>query len=74
MDLIITVMQLISCLVLIAFVLLQSGKHSGLGVVGGATDTFLSKNQSKSVDAKLAKYTKWIAFVFMLLTLILSLI
>lgn len=74
MDFFITVLQLISSLVLIGFVLLQSGKHSGLGVVGGASDTFLSKNQSKSVDAKLAKFTKWVAFIFMLLTLILSLV
>ena len=71
---VITVFQVISCLLLILFVLFQSGKHSGLGVVGGASDTFLSKNKARSLDAKLAKYTKWVGFVFMICTLLLCLI
>lgn len=68
---IITVVQLIACLLLVVFVLFQSGKHSGLGIIGGASDTFLSKNKARTMDAKLAKYTKWVAFVFMFLTLLL---
>ena len=71
---VITVLQVISCLLLIAFVLFQSGKHAGLGVVGGASDTFLSKNKARTFDAKLAKYTKWVAFLFMTSTLLLCLI
>ena len=71
---VITVFQVISCLLLILFVLFQSGKHSGLGVVGGASDTFLSKNKARSLDAKLAKYTKWVGFAFMICTLLLCLI
>ena len=42
------------------------------GAISGAADTFLSKNKAKSVDAKLAKMTKWVAIAFMLLTLSLS--
>ena len=71
---IVTVLQVISGLLLIAFVLMQSGKHSGLGVIGGASDTFLSKNKARTLDAKLAKFTKWVALLFVLLTLSLSLI
>lgn len=71
---IVTVLQVIIGLILIAFVLFQSGKHSGLGVIGGASDTFLSKNKARSMDAKLAKYTKWVAFLFMLLTLVLCIL
>ncbi len=71
---IITVVQLLSAILLICFVLFQSGKHAGLGVVDGAADTFLAKNQAKTVDAKLAKFTKWVACLFVLLTLTLSLI
>lgn len=71
---VVTVLQVLSGLLLIAFVLLQSGKHSGLGVIGGASDTFLSKNKARTMDAKLAKFTKWVALVFVLLTLSLSLI
>jgi len=71
---IITVVQLLCGVVLIVFVLGQSGKHSGMGVISGGADSFLSKNQAKTADAKLAKWTKWVALVFMILTLSLSLI
>lgn len=71
---VVTVLQVIIGLILMAFVLFQSGKHSGLGVIGGASDTFLSKNKARSMDAKLAKYTKWVAFLFMLLTLVLCIL
>jgi preprotein translocase subunit SecG len=69
---IVSIIQILCACVLIVFVLGQSGKHSGLGTIGGATDSFLSKNKAKSADAKLAKWTKWVALVFMVLTLVLS--
>ena len=71
---IISIIQILAAAVLIVFVLGQSGKHSGLGVIAGASESFVSKGKSKSVDAKLAKWTKWVALVFMILTLVLSFI
>ena len=72
---IITVIQVIAALFLVAVVLLQSGKSSGISAIsGGSNDTFLAKNKSKSMDAKLARWTKWVAIAFMALTLVLSLI
>ncbi len=69
----ITIVQLVACLVLIAVVLLQSGKTAGLaGAIGGGSDTYLSKNKGKTLDAKLAKATKWFAIVFVVLTLALN--
>jgi preprotein translocase subunit SecG len=54
---------------------MQSGKRSGLsGVIAGGADTFMSKSKARSMDAKLAKMTKWVALAFALLTLLLSLI
>ena len=44
------------------------------GAIAGGVDTFLSKNKAKTWDAKLAKMTKWVAIVFMVLTLVLCLI
>ena len=71
----VTVIQVLCGLFLIAVVPLQSGKSAGLsGAIAGGADTFLSKNKAKTVDAKLAKWTKWVAIAFMLLTLSLSLI
>jgi len=74
-KLIVTIIQVLLCLALIAVVMLQSGKSAGLsGAIAGGADTFLSKNKAKSVDAKLAKMTKWVAMAFLLLTLALSII
>ena len=75
MQLALTIVQVVFSLVLVAVVMLQSGKSAGLsGAIAGGADTFLSKNKAKTVDAKLAKWTKWVAIAFMLLTLSLSLI
>ena len=70
-----TVLQLLAAAGLIATVLFQSGKRSGLSVaISGAADTFMSKNKAKTWDARLAKATTWIAIGFILLTLSLSLV
>jgi preprotein translocase subunit SecG len=75
LTLVITIIQLISCLILISVVLLQSGKTAGLsGAIGGGSDTYLSKNKSKTLDSKLARATKWVAIVFAVLTLLLNII
>ena len=75
MTLALTIIQLVSCLFLIVVVLFQSGKRSGLsGAIAGGADTFMTKTKAKSMDAKLAKWTKWVALVFAVLTLVLNLI
>ena len=69
----VTILQLIAALVLVAIVLFQSGKSQGLsGAIGGIADSYMSKGKAKSIDAKLAKATKWVAAVFVVLTLVLN--
>ena len=73
MKIAITVLQLLCGLGIILIVLFQSGKSAGLsGAIGGVADTFMSKGKAKTFDAKLAKATKWIGAVFIVLTLILN--
>ena len=73
MVIFVTILQLISALILIAVVLFQSGKSQGLsGAIGGIADSYLSKSKAKSVDAKLAKATKWVGAVFVVLTRVLN--
>jgi len=68
----ITVLQLLCGLGIILIVLFQSGKSAGLsGAIGGVADSFLAKNKAKTMDAKLARATKWIGALFLILTLIL---
>ena len=72
LNLIITILQLLCGLFIILAVLFQSGKNAGLsGVVGGVADSFLAKNKAKTIDAKLARATKWIGAAFLVLTMIL---
>ncbi len=74
-KIILTVLQLLSGLAVTVVVLMQSGKSAGLsGAIAGGAETFLSKGKAKSLDAKLAKATKWFAIAFVLLTLVLNLI
>ena len=70
--LIVTIIQLLCGLALIAMVLVQSGKSAGLsGTIGGVADSFLAKNKAKTLDAKLARATKWVGAVFLVLTFVL---
>lgn len=74
-KLILTILQLLSGLAVTVVVLLQSGKSAGLsGAIAGGAETFMSKGKAKTLDAKLAKATKWFALAFVLLTLVLNLI
>lgn len=69
-----TIIQVIVGLLMIAIIMLQSGKTDGLsGAISGGADTFLSKNRAKTWDAKLAKITKWVAVAFVVITMIVDL-
>ena len=70
MTLVLTILQLLSAVAVTVIVLTQSGKRSGLsGAIAVGADTFLSKGKAKTLDAKLAKATKWVGLVFVILTL-----
>ena len=74
-QLILSIVYFVVSLALIAIVMLQSGKSAGLsGAIAGGADTFLSKNKAKTADARMAKMTKWVAIVFLVLTMVLTLI
>ena len=74
MSIFITILQVLAGLAVTVIVLAQSGKSAGLsGAISGGADTFMSKGKAKSMDAKLAKMTKWFALAFAVLTLVLNL-
>ena len=50
-------------------VLLQEGRQANIGVISGAADSFMDKGAAKSLDQKLAKWTKVIAIAFFVLVL-----
>ncbi|MBR2889289.1 MAG: preprotein translocase subunit SecG [Oscillospiraceae bacterium] len=74
-KIILIVLECVASLVLIAAVLIQSGKEAGLsGALAGNAETYMSKNHLGGWDKKIASWTKWIALVWILLTLFLSMI
>lgn len=75
LALVFTILQLLSGLAVTVIVLMQSGKSSGLsGAIAGGAETFMSKGKAKTLDAKLAKATKWFGLAFVVLTLALVVI
>jgi len=72
---IITVFLILSSLVLIASILLQSGKSAGLsGSIGGGAEQIWGKNKARDYDAKFDKVTKVAAVVFILSAVLMSVI
>ena len=59
---------------LIVVVLMQSGKEAGLGAISGNTDTYMGKNKGNSMEQKIAASTKWVALVWIVLTLALNIV
>ena len=75
LKMILSVVQVLLALFLTVVVLLQEGKTAGAaGALSGNSDTFLSKNKSKSWNAKLANWTKWVAIGFMVLALVMCML
>lgn len=73
MMIFVTILQLLAALILIGIVLFQSGKSQGLsGTIGGIADSYMAKSKAKSLDAKLAKATKWVGAAFIMLTLVIN--
>lgn len=69
------VLEVIASVALIAVILFQSGKEAGLsGAIAGSSETYMSKNKKANLDKMLASATKWVALVWILLTLSLSLV
>ncbi|MBQ8057829.1 MAG: preprotein translocase subunit SecG [Ruminococcus sp.] len=65
---------IVASLIMIFVIILQEGNQQGIGVVSGGADTFFSKNKARSIDAKLAKATKWVAIGFVVIVLALNII
>ena len=74
-KIILTVLEVIASVGLIVVVLLQSGKEAGLSsALAGNNDSYMNKSKMGGLDKMLAKATKWVALLFVVLTLVLNLI
>ena len=74
-KIVLTVLEVIASVLLVLVVLMQSGKEAGLsGAITGNSESYMNKSKMGGLDKKLAAATKWIALVWIVLTLALSLI
>lgn len=72
-ELILTILQVLVCVVITVLILLQNGKADGMGsALSGAAETFFGKNKGRSVEAKLEKATVALAAAFIVLTAVLA--
>ncbi len=72
MTIAVTVILVACCLVLIASILLQSGKSAGLsGSIGGGAEQIFGKQKARGYDAIFDKVTKASAVLFIVASLVL---
>lgn len=72
LNVIVTMLLVLSALVLIVTVLLQPGESNGLGAIAGGAETFFGKNKAKTMEGKLALATKVSAVVFIICGLLVA--
>lgn len=69
LEIISGIVLIILSIVIIMIILLQEGHEAHMGVISGAADSFMDKGRARTLNAFLAKWTKWIAIVFFVLVL-----
>jgi len=72
LSLVLTILQVIVSIILIVVVLMQPGKtngFSGIMSTGGASESFYSKNKSRTSEARLVRITIVCAIIFAALSL-----
>ena len=66
---------LLLAIAIVFAILMQEGRRAGInGAISGGADTFLSKNKARSVDAFLARWTKYFAIAFVVLVIVANVI
>lgn len=69
---VLTAIYILVCIALIVTVLMQSGRSASLGVIEGGAQSLFGKK--KGLDEKLSRATTYLAIVFMLFTIVLTIL
>ena len=73
-KIILIVLEIIASVALVAAVLLQSGKDSGLGALAGNSESYMGKGNAGGLEKMVASATKWIALAWVVFALALSIL
>lgn len=75
LAIVLKVVLVLVCIGLVAIVLIQQGRASGLsGAIGGAGETYWGKNKARSMEGGLHKITVALAILYIALALVLNII
>jgi len=75
MQTVLHIIIIIASLGLIASILLQEGKQAGMsGAIGGGAEQIWGKQKAKSYETKLERATTVLAVVFLISTLVLTIV
>lgn len=73
-EIILNILMILSALVMIVTVLLQSSESDGMGAISGGSETFFGKNKNDTLEGKLALATKVSAALFVALALVMLIV
>ena len=73
LKIVLYIVFVIDCIALSAIILLQEGKSAGLGTIGGVADSYWGQNKGPSMEGALVKSTKFLAILFLVLSVVLNL-
>ena len=74
-ELILDILMVISALVMIVTVLMQSSDDDGMGALtGGSSETFFGKNKNNTLEGKLNTATKVSSIVFVVLAILMLIV
>ena len=67
-----TIIFILVCIALTILVLMQEGKSGGLGSLGGAAESYWSKNKGRSMEGAIVKITTFVAVAYMVIAIVLN--
>ena len=73
LKIVLYIVFVIDCIALSAIILLQEGKSAGLGTIGGVADSYWGQTKGRSMEGALVKSTKFLAILFLVLSVVLNL-
>ncbi len=73
-EIILNILMVISALVMIVTVLMQSSDSDGMGALTGGSETFFGKNKNNTLEGKLNNATKISSIVFVLLAILMLIV
>ena len=74
LQIILNICLILTSLVLIVTVLMQSSESDGMGAISGNNESFFGKAKNAALEAKLALATKISAAIFVVLALVMILV